>query len=80
MAKLFEKHLVEEVDIAETRAPELAEAMDKLHSALCQMDKANLEKVNRIGLVELMRVFSKIEQVREVMPAFEPKILRGRRH
>lgn len=75
MAKLFEKYLVEEVGIAETRAPELAEAMDKLHSALCQMDTENLAKIHQRTIGGLMRDFSLLEEVREVMPAFE-----GSRH
>lgn len=77
MSKLFEEYLVKEVGIAQTRAPELAQAMDKLHNALCQMDTENLEKVHQVGLVELMREFCKIEEVREVIPTFKPRI--GRR-
>lgn len=70
MAKLFEKYLIEDLKLAETRAPELAEAMDKLHNALCQMDTENLEKVHQVGLTNLMRTFSQVEEVREVMPKY----------
>lgn len=71
MAKLFERYLIEEVGIAETRAPEIAEAYDKLHSALCQLDTENLSKVHQRTIGGLMRDFSVIEEVKEVMPSFE---------
>lgn len=67
----FLKYLIDEVGIAETRAPDFAEAFDKLHSAMCQMDLDNQRKINQIGLVELMRGFSELEQVCEVIPRFE---------
>jgi hypothetical protein len=67
----FLKYLIDEVGIAETRAPDFAEAFDKLHSAMSLMDLENQRRINQIGLVELMRGFSEMEQVCEVMPTFE---------
>jgi hypothetical protein len=68
MSKLFEQYLVRDLGITETRAPELAEAMDTLHRALCQMDIENIDKVHQVGLGNLMRTYSDIEKVKDVMP------------
>jgi len=71
MAKLFEQYLIEEIEITDTRAGKLAEAIETIHRALCCLDEANLFKVHAVGLNGLLRDYIRIEQVRDVMPQFK---------
>lgn len=66
-AQLFQKYLKDALGIAETRIPDLAEGVDKLHSALCQMDSENLGKIQAMGLEVLLMKFALVEKLRDVL-------------
>ena len=66
-AKLFNDYLVEKLGLAPTRSPEFSDAFSKLHAALANMDVANQDIIQAVGLNELMKRFSKIEEVKTVL-------------
>ena len=68
--KIFEQYLIEDLHITDTRAVDLAQAMDELHRAMCKLDSTNLAIVHQVGLTNLMRSFSQLEQVHDVMPDY----------
>lgn len=61
---LFQQRLIEELGIAETRAPSIAEGMEALFNALAQLDNKQFGIIKRIGLEKLMDIYSATEEQR----------------
>lgn len=61
----YKNYLDRVVKISDTRIEKLADAVDKLHSAICYLDKQNLEKfdINQ-SVKDLISTFGELEGMR----------------
>ena len=62
----YQTYLENTLGIADTRTPEIAEAMDKLHSALCKLDNENMRKFASMPLYQHLNRFCSDEGVRQL--------------
>lgn len=63
---LYKDALIRE-GIAKTRAGEIACGVQKLHTAICQLDDKNLKRFLVKSIDERLRDFAAVEELRDVM-------------
>jgi len=64
--ELFMKYLYQDLGISKSRCRDLAWGIHEVHKSLCALDYSNLEKVADTGLLNLLKKYGELEQMRNI--------------